>query len=411
MKRKILLSYLITLTLILGCILVPSRAGADENEGMKEDTTEKQIIKRDWIPDSDEEEYEYSKENATIWKTYSGSVNGVERTLVAVILEDGTTSEYMKVGEQESGLLWYKNLDVGLDQYGTVVVLDHTHTMSFWNYDIEKTFDSPFSSVGFWPMPKPEVTDFSDIYDEVDNVESLIFEGTGEQAVVIGYKTFSGEIYSLLSFDQMKAIKGIKDDIPEPLYIPKGMESVITPQPATPTPVPPTPTPSTSEPGIPTQTPDVSVPSMPTSTPKPGIPASSTPSLTPDMPVTETPALVSAAPTSKVSSKKVSIKTEKKAKVLYAGDEFIGQYILKKGVLTWKGPKKKGKMKWVKQVGFNKKTYKLVILTKKGDGYVLSFKNGKKKRVVQKRGRSFIYSGKFVTKIKTVSGKIDLSKK
>lgn len=404
MKQKIFLSYLMILTLILGCILVPGRAGAGENEGMKEDVAEKQSMKRDWIPDSDEEEYEYSKENATIWKTYSGSVNGVERTLVAVIFKDGTTSQYIRIGDSESNLLWYGNLDVGIDQYGAVWVLTPEHEILWWSYDLEPTFEDIFSAMGFYIVPIPGSTE---IIDYVDDVESFEFEGTGTQAILTGYKTFSGEIYSLPSFDKMKEIAEIEEPIPEPLYIPKGMESLITPRPTTPTPVPPTPTPNTSEPSIPTQTPDVSESSKPTSTPD--TPVSATPSLTPDMPVIETPAPVSAAPTPKVSSKKVSIKTKKKAKVLYEGNEFIGQYSLKKGVLTWKSPKKKGKMKGVKQAGFNKKTKKLVILTKKGDGYVLSFKNGKKKRVVRKRGRSFIYSGKFVTKIKTVSGKIDLS--
>lgn len=46
-----------------------------------------------------------SKESMTILRTYTGSVDGVERTLFAGILPDGTTSQYIKIGDAESNLL------------------------------------------------------------------------------------------------------------------------------------------------------------------------------------------------------------------------------------------------------------------------------------------------------------------
>lgn len=304
------------MTLVLGCILFPNTTKAAE------------------IPSSE-----------TVIKTYTGSVNGVERTLFITETVVKQKKVYIKVGETEPHLIAVEISDAGFDQYGAVWIKKASYPeVRWWSHDLTPVFSN--------------IVDFTPIGREA---ESLSFNGSGEQAIVTGYKTASGEEYPLLAFSSMRTIAAPDSSIPEPLYIPKGMEGLITPRPATPTP-----------------------------TPK---------------------ALEPSTPTPKSSSKKVSIKTEKKAKVLYEGDEFIGQYTLKKGVLNWKSPKKKGKMKGVKQVGFNKKTKKLVILTKKGDGYVLSFKNGKKKRVVRKKGRSFIYSGKFVTKIKTVSGKIDLSKK
>lgn len=324
----------LAMTLVLGCILFPSTTKAAE------------------IPSSE-----------TIVKTYTGSVNGVERTFIITDMGHGTIGIYVKIGYMDPEGIWNGNLDGGPGSYGEVWIFDKDYNIIYWlSHDLTPIPDTDT----LYTIPNPDSTDF---IDYVHDVDSLIFEGSGSQAIVVGYKTLSGKEYPLPSFDELKAIAAPGSSVPEPHYIPKGME------PDTPTPTPSTPT-----------------------------------SVTP-MPVADTPVPASDTPAPKVNAKKVSIKTEKKAKALYEGDNFIGQYTLKKGVLVWKGPKKKGKMKGVKQVGFNKKTKKLVFLTKRGDGYVLSFKNGKKKRVVKKKGKKLIYSGKFVTGIKATSGKVNVSNK
>lgn len=327
MKNKtwITLAGLLT-TLVLGCILFPNTTKAAEISSFD-----------------------------TVIQTYSGSVNGVERELIITwdsFFEE--TSQYIKIGEMDPVKIWFGDYSTvaGINQYGAVVIWQSDYSVMCWSYDLVPDLKSR----KFYLVQDPDSKEIR--YD----IESLVFEGSGSEAVVVGYKTFSGEVYPLPSFNELKAIAAPGSSVPEPRYIPKGME-----------PDTPTPTPST--------------------------------------PASVTPVPASDTPTPKVNTKKVSIKTEKKAKVLYDGDEFIGQYTLKKGVLTWKSPKKKGKIKGVKQAGFNKKTKNLVILTKKGDGYVLSFKNGKKKRVVKKKGKKLIYSGKFVTKIKTTSRKVDVGNK
>lgn len=61
------------------------------------------------------------------------------------------------------------------------------------------------------------------------NIESFIFEGTGTAAVIVGYKSLSGDIYPLPSFSEMKKIGGYDSPI-KPRYIPKG----VTPNPSVP---------------------------------------------------------------------------------------------------------------------------------------------------------------------------------
>lgn len=318
----------LAMTLVLGCILFPSTTKAAE------------------IPSSE-----------TIVKTYTGSVNGVERTFIITDMGHETIGAYIKIGDGEPRGIWNGNLEALPGKYGEIWIFDKHDTSLIWfSPDLTPISDSN----ELYRIPNPNPTDF---IDYVHDVESIMVEGSDNEAIAVGYRTLSGEVYPLPSFNELKAIAAPGSSVPEPRYIPKGME------PDTPTPTPSTPT-----------------------------------SVTP-MPVADTPVPASDTPAPKVNAKKVSIKTEKKAKVLYEGDNFIGQYTLKKGVLTWKGPKKKGKMKGVKKAGFNEKSKKLVIWTKKGDGYVLSFKTGKMKRVVKKKVKKFIYSGKFVDNIKTTSGK------
>lgn len=297
----------------------------------------------------------------TVIQTYAGSVNGAERELIITwdsFLEEA--SQYIKIGEMDPVKIWFgDSIVAGINQYGAVVIWNSDYSVMCWSYDLVPDLKSG----KFHLVQDPDSKEIR--YD----IESLVFEGSGSEAVVVGYKTFSGEVYPLPSFDELKAIAAPGSSVPEPRYIPKGME-------------PNTPTPST--------------------------PASVTP-----VPVADTPVPASDTLAPKVNAKKISIKTEKKAKVLYEGDKFIGQYILKKGVLTWKGPKKKGRVTGVKSVAYIKKSKNLVYITKKGAAYTISFKTGKKELIVKpkKKAQKFIYSGKFVTKIKTSTGKVNVSKK
>ena len=361
MKNKTGITLLVLMALVLEGILFPNTAKAEE----------------------------------TVIKTYTGSVNGIERTFTITDIGHGTNQIYVKIGDMDSFGIWNGNLDGGPGRYGEVWILDKDYKIIYWlSHDLTPIPETDT----LYTVPNPDSTDF---IDYVHDVNSLIFEGSGSQGIVVGYKTLSGEEYPLPSFDEMKAIAAPGSSVPEPHYIPKA-DTSETEMPAPPTPSSPGVTDSSTSKPSPT-----AVATVEPSIPEPGVPGSNTPTLAPDMSGIETSAPASDTP----DSKKVSIKPKKKAKALYEGDEFIGQYTLKKGVLTWKGPKKKGKEKGVKQAGFNKKTKKLAFVTKKGDGYVLSFKTGKKKRIVKKKGKKLIYSGKFVTKIKTTSGKINISNK
>lgn len=339
MKNKIWITLTgLLMTLVLGGILFPTTTEAAE------------------MP--------YSE---SIIKTYTGSVDGVEREFILAEYGNGTDKivVWLKIGDMVSRGIDIGYLEAGPDQYGAVWILDTYDSTIYW-FSHELTPISNNDNISLYTIPNLDPTDFAGF---VHDVESFDFDDSG--TIVIGYKTLSGEVYPLPSFEEMKEIAGIEESIPEPHYIPKGMEAD--------TPNPSTPTPDTS--------------------------ASVT-----QVPVADTPAKT---PTPKVSSKKVAIKTEKKAKVLYEGDEFIGQYTLKKGNLTWKGSKKKGKATGVKYAGFIKKSKNLVYITKQGKAYTVSFKTGKKKLIVKKKkkAKKLIYSGKFVTKIKTASGKVNVSNK
>lgn len=366
MRTKIMVSVLLA-ALLLGNIIFPGMARASEDDD--------------------------------IVKVCIGSVNGQERILTAYKLGTAKINPYMTVGESEYHL-WVYSIDVGIDQYGIAWHLDEYNSILGWCYEF---IDYLHASNIYFGIP-----------DTHNAVESLVFEGSGTQEIVTGYKTISGEICSLPTFEEFKEIAEIEADIPEPHYIPKLDISTPTPEVvATETPVPNTPTPTsevtateTPVPNTPTPTPEVvatetPVPDMLTSTPAPN-----TSTLVPGVIATETPVVNTPMP--KENSKKVRIETKKKTKILYEGDEKLGQYSLKKGVLTWKG-QKKGKVRGVKYAGFIKKSRNIVYINKKGKAYTVSLKTGKKKLIIKKKARKFIYSGKFVSKIKTASGKVTVS--
>lgn len=295
----------------------------------------------------------------TVINTYTGSVNGVERNIIITKRDNGTIIVYLKIGDMEPYGIWSGDLQVAPGSYGEIWIVDkHDNTISWFSYDLTPISDS----ITLYPIPNPDPTDFIDF---VHDAESIIIKGD----MAGGYRTTSGEERPLLSFNEMKAIAAPGSSVPEPRYIPKD---------------------NTANPSVPTPTPEV-------------------PSVNTPVPATDTPAPSENKP--KGDSKQLKIKTEKKAKVLYEGDTFLGQYTLKKGVLNWKGPKKKGKITGVKMAGFNKKTKKLAWITKKGDGYVMSLKNGKKKKVVKKKAKRFVKSGNFVAKVKTTGKPVNLNNK
>ena len=295
----------------------------------------------------------------TTVKTYSGSVNGMDWIFIETVSELGTKRQYVKFGDMDRIRIGINEINGGFDQYGTVWILNSDHTLKFRNYDLLPDFDL----ITFYYI------------EDITDVEFLVFEGTGRKAILTGYKTLSGEEYSLPSFEEMRDIMEKDDSLvidssaSASFYIPKD---------------------NTANPSVPTPTPEA-------------------PSVNTPVPATETPTPSDNKP--KGDSKQLKIKTEKKAKVLYEGDTFLGQYTLKKGVLNWKGPKKKGKITGVKMAGFNKKTKKLAWITKKGDGYVMSLKNGKKKKVVKKKAKRFVKSGNFVAKVETTGKPVNLNNK
>lgn len=129
----------------------------------------------------------------------------------------------------------------------------------------------------------------------------------------------------------------------------------------------------------------------PSPTPTPPEPSNSpVPVPTPTQSIAPTPT-ASASPT--VTSEPVPTATAKP------------MYTLKKGTLTWKAGNKKGKAKNVIEVAYTKSD-KLIFRDKKGRAYTVS-QNGKKKLIVKKGTKKFIYVGtgknRYVSKVKTKS--------
>lgn len=341
----------------------------------------------------------------TILKTYTGSVNGIERDLFLTKSKTDTVKAYIKIGEEGPYFMTSMLLDVGLDRYGTVWILDDENIIWWWNYELSPNL----SPVTFISVSDPNSTD-PDAY--VDDVESLIYEGSGTKAIVVGYRTFSGEEYSLLSFEEIKALIDPDSSVTEPSYVPKG-ETPLPPTASPTIPNPESPSVETSAPPTvapPTQTPSVSEPpTLATPIPSP-LTSTQVPIISTDSPsVTVQPTATSEV------SKKLSIeKSKKKGNTTYSlceGNKTVIEYTLKKGKLTWKVGKKKGNAKGVKYAGFIKKSKNLFFMDKKGRGYTVSSQNGKKKLIIKKGAKKLVCSGKFVAKVKTASGSINISNK
>ena len=298
-------------------------------------------------------------DESEVAKTSTCVINGVERTLT--LLKEGDS--YIQIGNSEPILISFNMPEVGFDQYGSVWGVYYLDTaICWWNYDLSPD-DMTLHNINRPTAENPNAY--------VNDVESLIFDENDQ--FVVGYKTFSGKTYPILTLDEMKS------------YFP----NTSTP---TPTPTPsniPTPTPT-----VPAATPNVPTPSAPTVSPVVTPPTTNTPAVTPKTTV---------AP-------KVSVKKKAGYNCLSLGSKITSKYKLTKGKLTWKGSSKSKKYSGIKSAAFIKKSGNLVFLTKKGKVYTLSPK-GKKKCIVKKKAKKLILKNKFAVKVKVGKKFINIANK
>lgn len=299
-------------------------------------------------------------DESEVVETSTCVVNGVERSLI--ILDDA--SAYLTIGESTPLFIYIGFKSAKFDQYGTIWLIDsRDDAIRWWNYDL-----SPTNRI-FHAIDKPTAEN-PDAF--VDDVESFILDENNK--FIVGYKTFSGQTYPILTLDEMKEV--LKDSS------------------STPTPTPsntPTPTPS---PTTPAATPNNTTPPAPTVSPVATPPTTSTPAVTPKTTVTP----------------KVSVKKKAGYNCLSLGSKITSKYKLTKGKLTWKGSSKSKKYSGIKLAAFIKKSGNLVFLTKKGKVYTLSPK-GKKKCIVKKKAKKLILKNKFAVKVQVGKKFINLANK
>ena len=230
-------------------------------------------------------------DESEVVETSTCVVNGVERSLI--ILKD--SSIYLKIGDSSPISVYFDSKSTKFDQYGTIWIIDSLDTaICWWNYDL-----SP-DDITFHPINKPTAENPKAF---VDDVESLVLDENNQ--FVVGYKTFSGQTYPILTLDEMKEI--LKDSSSTPTPTPSNI---------------PTPTPT-----VPAATPNVPTPSVPTVSPVATPPTTSTPAVTPKTTVTP----------------KVSVKKKAGYNCLSLGSKITSKYKLTKGKLTWKGSSKSKK--------------------------------------------------------------------
>ena len=175
-------------------------------------------------------------------------VNGVERTLT--LLKGGEI--YIQISNSKPILLSFSISEVGFDQYGSVWSICTLDTaIRWWNYDL-----SP-DDITTHVIDRPTTED-PNAY--VNDVESLVLDENNQ--FVVGYKTFSGQTYPILTLDEMKEI--LKDSSSTPTPTPSNI---------------PTPTPT-----VPAATPNVPTPPAPTVSPVVTPPTTNTPAVTPKQP-------------------------------------------------------------------------------------------------------------------------------
>ena len=294
-------------------------------------------------------------DESEVVETSTCIVNGVERNLI--ILDDA--SVYLRIGESAPLLIYvgFNNASAKFDQYGTIWVMDsRDDAIRWWNYDLSPT------ELDFYAINKPTAEN-PDAF--VDDVESFILDENNK--FIVGYKTFSGQTYPILTLDDMKAVLNSSLPTPTPSNVP-----TPTPTPTVPAATPPAPTVS------------------PVATP----PTTSTPAVTPKTTVTP----------------KVSVKKKAGYNCLSLGSKITSKYKLTKGKLTWKGSSKSKKYSGIKSAAFIKKSGNLVFLTKKGKVYTLSPK-GKKKCIVKKKAKKLILKNKFAVKVKAGKKFINIANK
>ena len=294
-------------------------------------------------------------DESEVVETSTCIVNGVERNLI--ILDDA--SVYLRIGESAPLLIYvgFNNVSAKFDQYGTIWVMDsRDDAIRWWNYDLSPT------ELDFYAINKPTAEN-PDAF--VDDVESFILDENNK--FIVGYKTFSGQTYPILTLDDMKAVLNSSLPTPTPSNVP-----TPTPTPTVPAATPPAPTVS------------------PVATP----PTTSTPAVTPKTTVTP----------------KVSVKKKAGYNCLSLGSKITSKYKLTKGKLTWKGSSKSKKYSGIKSAAFIKKRGNLVFLTKKGKVYTLSPK-GKKKCIVKKKAKKLILKNKFAVKVKAGKKFINIANK
>ena len=292
-------------------------------------------------------------DESEVVETSTCVVNGVERSLI--ILKD--SSIYLKIGDSSPISVYFDSKSTKFDQYGTIWIIDSLDTaICWWNYDL-----SP-DDITFHPINKPTAENPKAF---VDDVESLVLDENNQ--FVVGYKTFSGQTYPILTLDEMKEI--LKDSSSTPTPTPSNI---------------PTPTPT-----VPAATPNVPTPPAPTVSPVATPPTTSTPAVTPKTTVTP----------------KVSVKKKAGYNCLSLGSKITSKY-----KLTWKGSSKSKKYSGIKSAAFIKKSGNLVFLTKKGKVYTLSPK-GKKKCIVKKKAKKLILKNKFAVKVQVGKKFINLANK
>ena len=299
-------------------------------------------------------------DESEVVETSTCIVNGVERNLI--ILDDA--SVYLRIGESAPLLIYvgFNNVSAKFDQYGTIWVMDsRDDAIRWWNYDLSPT------ELDFYAINKPTAEN-PDAF--VDDVEAFILDENNK--FIVGYKTFSGQTYPILTLDEMKEI--LKDSSSTPTPTPSNI---------------PTPTPT-----VPAATPNVPTPSVPTVSPVVTPPTTNTPAVTPKTTV---------AP-------KVSVKKKAGYNCLSLGSKITSKYKLTKGKLTWKGSSKSKKYSGIKSAAFIKKSGNLVFMTKKGKVYTLSPK-GKKKCIVKKKAKKLILKNKFAVKVKVGKKFINIANK
>ncbi len=317
----------------------------------------------------------YAATDSPVVKTQTCIVNDVERTLT---LHENARL-YLQIEQNSPTLIDLKKRDAGFDLFGSIWSIDNRDNGIRWcNYDF-----SQGGGIILFPIPRPTEENPNGY---VDDVECLVYD---EYGFVVGYKTFSGETYPILTIEEM-AEQYLLDnpDASIPTLVPGPLPSPTPTPVVTPSPIAPQVTQSPTPVVTPSPVPQVTQSPNPVVTPEPTVAPEETPA----------PSI----------STKLSLKKESGYTCLYTGDTVTAKYKLtKKGVLTWKSGSKTKKIKAVKSAGFIKKSKNLIYMTKKGKVFTISSK-GKKKTIVKKGAKKLVSKSGFVTKVKTKSGFLNI---